>query len=64
MLPDYFEFSLPTRVIYGIGIINQLNDAVAYYGSRRALLVTRSNCDAGCLDDRGRNSSPGRPGSR
>ena len=40
MLPDYFEFSLPTRVLYGIGIINQLNDAVAHYGPRRALLVT------------------------
>ncbi|HRZ24301.1 MAG TPA: iron-containing alcohol dehydrogenase, partial [Candidatus Contendobacter sp.] len=40
MLPDYFEFSLPTRVMYGIGIINQLNDAVASYGPRRALLVT------------------------
>ncbi len=40
MLPDYFEFSLPTRVIYGIGVIHQLNDAVASYGSRRALLVT------------------------
>lgn len=40
MLPDYFEFSLPTRVIYGIGVINQLSDAVAHYGARRALLVT------------------------
>ena len=40
MLPDYFEFSLPTRVIYGIGIIDQLGDAVAHYGPRRALLVT------------------------
>jgi len=40
MLPDYFEFSLPTRVIYGIGVIDQLNDAVACYGARRALLVT------------------------
>ena len=40
MLPDYFEFSLPTRVMYGIGIINQLNEAVASYGPRRALLVT------------------------
>jgi alcohol dehydrogenase len=40
MLPDYFEFSLPTRVIYGIGVINSLHDAVAHYGSRRALLVT------------------------
>ena len=40
MLPEYFEFSLPTRVIYGIGVIDQLNDAVAHYGSRRALLVT------------------------
>jgi alcohol dehydrogenase len=40
MLPDYFEFSLPTRVIYGIGMINQLSAAVAHYGPRRALLVT------------------------
>ena len=40
MLPDYFEFSLPTRVIYGVGVINALPDAVAHYGSRRALLVT------------------------
>ena len=40
MLPDYFEFSLPTRVIYGVGVIDNLNDAVAHYGSRRALLVT------------------------
>ena len=39
MLPDYFEFSLPTRVMYGIGVINQLNEAVASYGPRRALLV-------------------------
>ena len=36
MLPDYFEFSLPTRVIYGIGVIDQLSDAVAHYGPRRA----------------------------
>ena len=40
MLPDYFEFSLPTRVLYGIGVIDQLRDAVAPYGRRRALLVT------------------------
>ncbi len=40
MLPDYFEFSLPTRVIYGIGMIDQLSDVVAHYGPRRALLVT------------------------
>lgn len=40
MLPDYFEFCLPTRVIYGIGVVNQLNEAVASYGPRRALLVT------------------------
>lgn len=40
MLPEYFEFSLPTRVMYGIGVIDQLNDAVAHYGRRRALLVT------------------------
>ncbi len=40
MLPEYFEFSLPTRVMYGIGVIDQLNDAAAHYGRRRALLVT------------------------
>ncbi len=40
MLPDYFEFSLPTRVIYGVGVIDQLRDTVAPYGRRRALLVT------------------------
>lgn len=40
MLPDYFEFSLPTRVIYGIGVIDQLRDAVGPWGRRRALLVT------------------------
>lgn len=40
MLPDYFEFSLPTRVIYGVGVIDDLKDVVAHYGSRRALLVT------------------------
>lgn len=40
MLPEYFEFSLPTRVLYGIGIIDQLRDAVAPWGQRRALLVT------------------------
>ena len=40
MLPDYFEFSLPTRVIYRAGLIDDLKDVVAHYGSRRALLVT------------------------
>jgi alcohol dehydrogenase len=40
MLPDYFEFSLPTRVIYGVSVIDQLRDTVAPYGRRRALLVT------------------------
>ncbi|MDS4070367.1 MAG: iron-containing alcohol dehydrogenase [Candidatus Competibacter sp.] len=40
MLPDYFEFSLPTRVIYGIGVIDQSSEAVAPWGQRRALLVT------------------------
>ncbi len=40
MLPDYFEFSLPTRVIYRAGLIDDLKDTVAHYGPRRALLVT------------------------
>ncbi|MFH1154067.1 MAG: iron-containing alcohol dehydrogenase [Pseudomonadota bacterium] len=40
MLPDYFEFSLPTRIIYGIGILEGIAEAVARFGKRRALLVT------------------------
>lgn len=40
MLPDYFEFSLPTRVIYRAGLIDEPQEAVAHFGRRRALLVT------------------------
>ena len=38
--PTTLNFTLPTRVIYGIGVIAQLGDAVASHGRRRALLVT------------------------
>ena len=42
MLPDYFEFSLPTKVIYGAGILANLPEALKPMGKRRALLVTDS----------------------
>jgi alcohol dehydrogenase len=40
MLPEYFEFSLPTKVVYGRGIIERVGESVAPFGNRRALLVT------------------------
>jgi len=40
MLPDYFQFSLPTKVIYGIGITGQLADAARPFGNRKAILIT------------------------
>jgi len=40
MLPDYFEFSLPTKLVYGVGILDSIEDAVARFGNRNALLVT------------------------
>jgi alcohol dehydrogenase len=40
MLPDYFEFSLPTKLVYGVGILDSIDDAVARFGKRNALLVT------------------------
>ena len=40
MLPEYFEFSLPTRVIYGIGVIDHLADALAPQLEGRDLQLT------------------------
>ncbi|MBF0303216.1 MAG: iron-containing alcohol dehydrogenase [Desulfamplus sp.] len=40
MLPEYFEFSLPTKLVYGAGIIGNIEKAVARFGMKRALLVT------------------------
>ena len=40
MLPEYFEFSLPTKLIYGFGILKNIGHAVAPFGKRRAILVT------------------------
>jgi alcohol dehydrogenase len=40
MLPEYFEFALPTKVVYGIGILGNIGDAVAGFGKSRAILVT------------------------
>lgn len=40
MLPDYFEFSLPTRVVYGIGILEQPEPVLRPFAGRKAILVT------------------------
>lgn len=40
MLPEYFEFTLPTKVIYGIGILKNIANEVKRFGQRRAILVT------------------------
>lgn len=40
MLPEFFAFQCPTRLIYGAGIVERLGDEVRRFGPRRALLVT------------------------
>ena len=40
MLPEYFEFSLPTKLVYGIGIVENLGETVKPLGKRKAILVT------------------------
>lgn len=40
MLPEYFEFTLPTKVVYGIGILGNIGSAIRRFGKRKALLVT------------------------
>jgi alcohol dehydrogenase YqhD (iron-dependent ADH family) len=35
MLPDYFEFSLPTKLVYGVGILENLGETVKPFGKRR-----------------------------
>ena len=40
MLPEYFEFTLPTKVVYSAGILNNIDNAVKRFGKRRAILVT------------------------
>ncbi len=42
MLPEYFEFSLPTKLVYGIGILGTIKETVQPFGRRRAILVTDS----------------------
>ena len=42
MLPDYFDFTLPTKAIYGIGITGSLKSELLPYKKMRALLVTDS----------------------
>src|SRR5262245_44105256 len=40
MLPDYYQFSLPTQVRYGIGLGSRLGEELTDFGAKRALLVT------------------------
>ena len=40
MLPEYFEFSLPTKLVYGVGILGNIDDAVKVFGKRKAIVVT------------------------
>jgi len=40
MLPDYYQFSLPTKVRYGIGMASRLGEELADFPGKRALLVT------------------------
>jgi len=40
MLPDYYQFSLPTKVRYGIGLASRLGDELAGFPGKKALLVT------------------------
>ncbi len=40
MLPDYFEFSLPTKLVFGPGILENLGETVKPFGKRKAILVT------------------------
>jgi len=40
MLPEYYQFSLPTQVKYGIGLASRLGDELRDFKGSRALLVT------------------------
>ena len=40
MVPDFFKFSIPTKVIYGEGISNRLSEELEYLGPKKVLLVT------------------------
>ncbi len=40
MLPEYFGFSLPTKVVYGVGILGKIEAEVARFGKRKAILIT------------------------
>jgi alcohol dehydrogenase class IV len=40
MLPEYFSFQLPTKVVYGAGLAGKLADELGRFGRRKVLLVT------------------------
>jgi len=40
MLPEYFEFTLPTKLVYGVGILGNIGESVKVFGNRNAMVVT------------------------
>lgn len=40
MLPEYFSFHVPTKVVYGTGLVHKLTGELSMFGRRKALLVT------------------------
>ncbi len=40
MLPEFFEFQIPTRIIYGNNILKDLPQELAVFGPRKAFIVT------------------------
>ncbi len=40
MIPDYYQFSLPTKVRYGIGLASKLGEELQGFPGKKALLVT------------------------
>lgn len=51
MLPDYFEFCSPTKIIFGMGVLDELEESLKLFGPRRVLLVTdRILLEAGPVD--------------
>ncbi|MGK0289779.1 MAG: alcohol dehydrogenase [bacterium] len=45
MLPEYFEFSLPTKLIYGSHILSNIGESIRHFGERKAILVTDQNLE-------------------
>lgn len=52
MLPEYFEFQVPTKVIYGENIVNDLPQELSSFGPRKAFIVTDKGIRKAGLSDR------------